>query len=473
MSKQKNIRNNSSAKNDDNDPEDMHERTALFRHKDTAPEDKSNLAYYIFFLLGIGSLLPWNAFITASAYYRSRFCGTPFFVNFESAFSVAYSLSSEVSLVFVVLLRMSTVLYPLYIFTAIFMLTTALVLVPDVDGNLFFAITIGSILLVGIVASMVRSGVFSLGALFPPRYTQAIMGGIGMGGVIVSGLCIVTTALASGQGSGKTVPLGEGGCDAEPSVDWSAFSYFTVASLVLVSNIAAFLVIKSLPITKHYESQADSVLARPALIADSAIIADGDGMSLRKIERQDEPEDDESSLAAAWRVLKIIKLPAFSIFFTFTVSLGLYPGLTSLIVSEGSNKQYFAPTMFLLFNIGDFSGRLSCARLDVHTGGFTLRRDVVLGSLGRLVFFPLFMACNISGSVLPVVFMNDVWPYLFMLLFSYSAGVLATMSMMIAPSLVVTADKKVVGALMTFLLSTGLLAGSFVSFLSVAIATGR
>lgn len=157
------------------DPPDLNERTALFRRsKQVAPEDKNNLAYNIFFLLGIGSLLPWNAFITASAYYRSRFCGTPFFYSFEAYFSVSYSLSSEISLIFVVLLRLATVLYPLYIFTTIFVVTTALVLVPAIDGNKFFAITISSITLVGIVASMVRSGVFSLGALFPPKYTQGM-----------------------------------------------------------------------------------------------------------------------------------------------------------------------------------------------------------------------------------------------------------------------------------------------------------
>ena len=241
-----------------------------------------------------------------------------------------------------------------------------------------------------------------------------------------------------------------------------------------MSNIVGFLVLKQLPVTKYYESHAGGELSRPALIADSAIIADGDVMSLRKVDKFVEAaeDDDESALAAVWRVLKVIQYPAFSIFFCFTVSLGLYPGLTSLIVSEGSNKQYFAPTMFLLFNVGDFSGRLSCARLDVHNGGLQLRRDVALGTLFRLVFFPAFMLCNVSGSVLPVVFTHDFWPYLFMLLFSYSAGVLATMSMMIAPTLVLPEDKKVVGALMTFLLSTGLLAGSCVSFLSVGIATG-
>lgn len=293
-----------------------------------------------------------------------------------------------------------------------------------------------------------------------------------MGGVIVSGLCILTTALAGGHDANKEVPLTEGGCEYAEVVDWSAFSYFALSSLVLVSNIAGFCLLKRLPITKYYESQASTELSRPALIADSVVIVDGDVMSLRKIEKLDEPDHEESTLRAAWRVLTIIKYPAFSIFFCFTISLSLYPGLTSLIISEGSNKQYFAPTMFLLFNVGDFGGRLSCSRLDVRQGGAKLQRKVAMGTVCRLIFFPIFMLCNISGSQLPVVFRHDWWPFLFMLLFSYSSGLLATMSMMIAPSLVLPNDKSVVGALMTFLLSTGLLVGSCISFLSIGIATG-
>uniref|UniRef100_A0A671PJW7 Equilibrative nucleoside transporter 3-like n=1 Tax=Sinocyclocheilus anshuiensis TaxID=1608454 RepID=A0A671PJW7_9TELE len=33
------------------------------------PEDSYNLVYIIFFLMGIGSLLPWNVFITAKQYW--------------------------------------------------------------------------------------------------------------------------------------------------------------------------------------------------------------------------------------------------------------------------------------------------------------------------------------------------------------------------------------------------------------------
>jgi hypothetical protein len=142
--------------------DDMDEHTALVKKVDPPPDDKHNMAYYIFFLLGIGLLLPWNAFITASAYYRSRLCGTDYFVNFESYLSVAFSLSSEMSLIFVVLLRYTAILYPLYIFVAMIMLNSGFVLFPHIDGDNFFMITMTSITVVGIVGSMVRSGIFML-----------------------------------------------------------------------------------------------------------------------------------------------------------------------------------------------------------------------------------------------------------------------------------------------------------------------
>jgi hypothetical protein len=75
------------------------------------------------------------------------------------------------------------------------------------------------------------------------------------------------------------------------------------------------------------------------------------------------------------------------------------------------------------------------------------------------------MLCNVSGSVLPDVFQHDAWPFLFMTLFSYTNGLLVTLSMMIAPPLVHFEDKKAVGSIMAFSLSTGVLAGSCASFL--------
>lgn len=38
----------------------------------TAPEDKKNFVYIMFYWLGIGTLLPWNFFISVSEYWKYK-----------------------------------------------------------------------------------------------------------------------------------------------------------------------------------------------------------------------------------------------------------------------------------------------------------------------------------------------------------------------------------------------------------------
>ena len=45
---------------------------------------ENRYAYVTFFWQGVGSLFPWNAFITSSFYFRTRFCDTPYGHNFET-----------------------------------------------------------------------------------------------------------------------------------------------------------------------------------------------------------------------------------------------------------------------------------------------------------------------------------------------------------------------------------------------------
>ncbi len=53
----------------------------------------------IFLLLGVGILIPWNAFVSATPYFASRLCQSGRdIVNFEKWFGLAWNLSSVFSL---------------------------------------------------------------------------------------------------------------------------------------------------------------------------------------------------------------------------------------------------------------------------------------------------------------------------------------------------------------------------------------
>jgi hypothetical protein len=57
----------------------------------------------IFLLLGIGILVPWNAFISAKGYFQSRLCASPYErINIESTFAMVYNLASVISLALII-----------------------------------------------------------------------------------------------------------------------------------------------------------------------------------------------------------------------------------------------------------------------------------------------------------------------------------------------------------------------------------
>ena len=115
-----------------------------------APPDTNNFAYNIMFWQGVGQLFPWNAFITAAAYFGARFCTTDMANDFENYFSISFTAFQTAGLGLSVLYgnRFSLhdkIVYPLVCYSVLFALTTALVLVKNIDGYLLFWVTFVSV----------------------------------------------------------------------------------------------------------------------------------------------------------------------------------------------------------------------------------------------------------------------------------------------------------------------------------------
>jgi hypothetical protein len=67
----------------------------------------------IFLLLGVGILIPWNAFVSAKPYFTARLCQSGHdIVNFEQWFGLAWNFSSVVSLGLIIVgqCKLSTVM---------------------------------------------------------------------------------------------------------------------------------------------------------------------------------------------------------------------------------------------------------------------------------------------------------------------------------------------------------------------------
>lgn len=58
----------------------------------------ARIVYAIFFLVGLGSSLPWNVFITAQQYFQQRLEDTDYEESFLNWFSIGFNISTLLSM---------------------------------------------------------------------------------------------------------------------------------------------------------------------------------------------------------------------------------------------------------------------------------------------------------------------------------------------------------------------------------------
>ena len=196
---------------------------------------------------------------------------------------------------------------------------------------------------------------------------------------------------------------------------------------------------------------------------------------------KDDPYDNDSQLslsisfATIGAILWQLKIPAFSVMFTFVVTIAIFPALIVSLQStqrcQSSERFYndlFVPFLFLLYNLSDFTGRVLANHL---TCPFTAD-NVWIASASRIVFVPLFLLCKVSSSQLPLIFNSDACPILFIVLFALSNGYVASCSMMLGAAMITGRDSSLAGTIMVFCLTLGLCLGAVSSFLVVFISQG-
>ncbi|CAN0132042.1 unnamed protein product, partial [Phaeothamnion confervicola] len=200
---------------------------------------------------GIGQLFPWNAFISATEYFGRRLCGTAYADNFENCFSVGYNLSGLAGLALAVrcqrLLRpRSRVLLPLALTALAFLVCFMLVLAPAVGGDALFLVTMVCIVASALAVAFLQSALFGLAGRFPPLYTQGMMAGQGIAGLVVALSSLLTTM----AGPDAT-------CLPHDTVDGSTLAYFGIAFATLVLCAGAFIFLERLPVAIYYLGAAE------------------------------------------------------------------------------------------------------------------------------------------------------------------------------------------------------------------------
>ncbi|CAL1577836.1 unnamed protein product [Knipowitschia caucasica] len=439
-----------------------------------APRDKYNAVWLIFFILGLGTLLPWNFFMTASAYFTSRLKdpvtttlnltgnetvgGGDTRSVLESKFNNVMTLCAMVPLLIFTCLnsfihqRVSQKLRILGSLCVIFVvfLITAIMVKVNIEPMSFFSVTMIKIICINSFGAVLQGSLFGLAGILPATYTTPIMSGQGLAGTFAAFSMIC--ALASGS-----------------ALQDSAFGYFITACAVILVAIMSYFVLPKMEFFQYYiESNGSNPTAE-----------EENKMDLLKKEGSTEKkpvmnltEDEGRPTVSVLNIFKQIWVMALSVCFIFTVTIGTFPAVTadvkSTVANGGAWETYFLPvSCFLLFNLMDWAGRsLTAVCMWPGKDSKLLPIFVIL----RIVFIPLFILCNVKPRHhFPVLFLHDAWYITFMIFFAFSNGYLASLCMCFGPKKVAPHEAETAGAIMAFFLSLGLALGASVSFAFRAI----
>ena len=203
------------------------------------PDDRAWFVYRACFFLGAGILFPWNSYITAVDYFERVHPGR----HVDRVFGVLYFLPNLLSLMLV--LRFGFLVPPGVRVRLGFGLFLVCLLVPA-----FFSANLGvlcvGIALNGVADAVAQGSLFALVASMPTMYTQALMGGTSLSGLIVSILRILTKASfpSTESGAGK-----------------SAAVYFVVAALWVLACVYVYGQLEKSEVYRWHRANARSKAA--------------------------------------------------------------------------------------------------------------------------------------------------------------------------------------------------------------------
>ncbi|KAM3825205.1 equilibrative nucleoside transporter 2 isoform 1-T3 [Vipera latastei] len=466
------------------------------------PRDLFHCVGIIFFLLGLGTLLPWNFFITAIPYFEKKLRGN-FSAGWEPAgnettskpppvpdckdefsFSNWLALLSQLPLLLFTFLNSLLyrcisdkvrILGSLIAILFLFVLTAILVKVT-MSPQSFFSITMASVWFINSFCAVLQGSLFGLLGSFPQKYSTLFLSGQGVAGMFAAIAMLLSKA---------------SGLDDQSS----ALIYFVTPCAGTLVSIGCYLLLPHQSFTCYYldkrpledlgyelETKAGLLSPEdgPTLVADSSKgeplnVTNGNAVVVEQDGSACPPEVMNGGSGVGmvapdpslFSVLKKIWLLALSIVMDFSITLSVFPAITTKVVSSTQDpywQDYFTPVCcFLLFNVMDWLGRSSTSYFLWPQKHLRL----LPAAVGlRIVLIPMFLLCNIPRQTnWPVLFPHDAWFVVLMVVFSLSNGYFVSLTMCLAPKQVQPEESELAGAIMTFFLALGLSCGAALSFL--------
>ncbi|XP_040826801.1 equilibrative nucleoside transporter 2 isoform X1 [Ochotona curzoniae] len=223
-----------------------------------APRDSYHLVGISFFILGLGTLLPWNFFITAIPYFQGRLAGVngtarTLGTNSTSPPTDVFNFNNWVTLLSQLPLLLFTllnsflyqcipeavrILGSLLAILLLFALTAALVKV-DVSPEPFFSITMASVWFINSFCAILQGSLFGQLGTMPSTYSTLFLSGQGLAGIFAALAMVLSMA---------------SGVDAQTS----ALGYFITPCVGILLSIVCYLSLSHLEFAHYYLAKKPS-----------------------------------------------------------------------------------------------------------------------------------------------------------------------------------------------------------------------
>lgn len=409
-------------------------------------------------------------FLAAAPYFSRRFQSNDWAANHYQSSILSVSTVTNLGSVFILAKLQKDASYPRRILVSLIinivvfsLLAFSTIIVNAVSVGVYFVFLMLMVFGTSLATGINQNGVFAYVSIFGrEEYTQAIMAGQGVAGVLPCIVQILSVLAVPEDGNGND-GQGNNNDDGPPKPPTespiSAFIYFMTATIILVLTLFAFLHL--LKRTSHLMDGKlhDVSPEEQQLTFENHTHDDENGIDTTRVHKS-------IPLATLFRKLRWLALAVFT---CFAVTM-VFPVFTAKIQSvHASTKSrlfdssVFIPLAFLLWNLGDLLGRVVVA---VPSLSLSHRRPglVFALSVSRFVFIPLYLLCNIRGMG-AVVESDFFYLFIVQLLFGLTNGYIGSSCMMGAASWVDEDEREAAGGFMSLMLVAGLTVGSLGSFL--------
>lgn len=409
------------------------------------PSDRFKIIFFILLFHGIGTLTPWNMFITAKEYFvdyklSPNYTGTnntEYAANFMPYLTFASQIPNVLFNWMNIFVNLGgdltkRVVWSLIIEIILFLITVILAMVDSSQWpGTFFWVTMASVVVLNMFGGIFQNTVYGMAAKLPSKYTGAVVLGSNISGTFATIISILSGFIWS-------------------SVRKAAIYYFITAMFVILLCFDTFFAMPLNRFYRYHEMQSEKIQ-----------------------EKSRRSNITGSGKPPYWTIFKQSFPQLFNVFMIFFVTLSVFPTVHSDIKPSSeedllgiiSNKFFTPITCFLTFNVFAMLGSLTTSWVRWPSPKF-----LVWPVLLRIVFIPLFLVCNYHPlgvtRVLPVFIKNDYIYWSIAILMSYSSGYLSSLAMMYAPISQTNPVYQVkAGMMAAAMLISGIFGGIMFSFL--------